>query len=79
MLWITRRLGQSVFVDLSEDVDPSTPVGELFDRPMEIRYVHRHGARISLAIEANEGLDIFPDEPAVEEDAPGPEFSGRLR
>jgi hypothetical protein len=70
MFWITRHLGQSVFVDLSEDVDPSTPVGELFDQPLEIRYAHRHGARIGLAIEANRGLEIYPDEPAEKEAVP---------
>jgi len=43
-------------MDLFDDIDPSTPVGELFDQPIEFRIIHRLGNQIYLAVEANENL-----------------------
>ena len=37
MLILTRRIGETLFIDLSDGVDPSTPVGDLFaDGPVEV-------------------------------------------
>ncbi len=71
MLQITHRPGESILVDIAEDIDPSTPVRELFDRPIEFRIVGRRGWQFQVEIEANEGLHVYRGELA---DADAPEI-----
>lgn len=52
MLTLERRIGESIFLTLSNDVDPNTPIGELFSKPIEIKFYEKRGNKIALAIEA---------------------------
>ena len=59
MLKTTRRPGESVFINLADDIEPSTPVAELFDQPIEFRIIRRRGDKVLLAVEADEKLTIW--------------------
>jgi len=38
MLAVTRKLGQSLYLTISAEIDPLTPVGEVFkDQPIVVR------------------------------------------
>jgi septal ring-binding cell division protein DamX len=53
---LRRRSGESLYIDLSESADPSTPVGALFaDGPIEIEVV-RGGKHVKLGIDAPRAL-----------------------
>jgi len=52
MLILTRRSGESLYIDISESVDPATPVGQLFaDGPIEIEIL-QVGEQAKLGIDA---------------------------
>ena len=52
MLALERRIGESIFITLSEEVDPKTPIGDLFSKPIEIKFYEKRGSKIALAIDA---------------------------
>ena len=58
MLALERMEGESIFLTLSEDVDPNTPIGELFSEPIEIIFYEKRGNKIALAIEAPQAFYI---------------------
>ncbi len=52
MLALERKIGESIFIELSKDVDPATPIGELLSEPIEIKFYEKRGNKIALAIDA---------------------------
>ncbi len=58
MFALERKEGESIFLTLSEDVDPNTPIGELFSEPIEIKFYEQRGHKIALAINAPQTFRI---------------------
>ena len=60
MLVLSRKIGQGLVIAPSPDIDPNTPVRELFkDGPIAIEFArHRGGKRMKMAICAPKGLTI---------------------
>ncbi len=71
MLILTRKPGQAVEIDLMEDLDPRTPVGELFAQgPIEIVVTSIRGEQVKLGFTADPRFRILreelrPDTPAT--------------
>lgn len=60
MLILTRTLGESVCIDLMEDIDPRTPVAEVFGRgPIEVVITSVRGSEVKLGISADPALRIL--------------------
>lgn len=58
MLVLTRKPGQTVIVDLTEGVDPRTPVGELFvEGAITIRVLDVMGAQVKLGFRRRGGFE----------------------
>ena len=54
MLILTRKSGQVVIIDMMEDLDPQTPIGELFARgPIQIMVTNIYGAQVKLGFTAD--------------------------
>lgn len=52
MIFVTRSPSQSVYIALGPDVDPATPVGEIFKGgPIRLRVVTAHGSQVRLGVE----------------------------
>lgn len=63
MLVLTRKPGQTVIVDLTEGIDPQTPVGELFaGGAIVIRVTDVVGAQVKLGFEADGRFRILREE-----------------
>ena len=63
MLVLTRRPGESILIDIPDDLDPSTPVSALFaDGPIEIRVISHKASTIRIGIDAPVDLDIIRSE-----------------
>ncbi len=71
MLILTRKSGEAVHIDLMEDLDPRTPVGELFAQgPIEIVVTGVRGEQVKLGLTADPRFRILreelrPDTPAT--------------
>ncbi len=71
MLILTRKVGHAVHIDLVEDLDPRTPVGELFSQgPIEIVVTGIRGEQVKLGLTADPRFRILreelrPDTPAA--------------
>jgi len=60
MLFLTRTLGESVYIDLMEDIDPRTPVGDVFERgPIAVVVTSIRGGEVRLGISAGPALRIL--------------------
>jgi len=56
MLVLTRRPGESILIDISEDLDPSTPVSALFENgPIEVRVMSQKASTVRIGIDAPNG------------------------
>ena len=65
MLVLTRRVGESVFIFPSDDLDPEMPVSELFkDGPIQVTLTRVNGNQARLGIVAPEALVIAREEVA---------------
>ena len=54
MLILTRKSGQVVIIDMMEDLDPKTPIGELFARgPIQIMVTDIQGTQVKLGFTAD--------------------------
>ena len=54
MLILTRKLGQSVCIDLMEHLDPRTPIGEIFSHgPIEVAITYIGGKHVKLGVTAD--------------------------
>ena len=58
MLALERKEGESIYLTLSKDVDTSTPVGDIFSEPVEIKFYEKRGNKIALSIEAPQAIRI---------------------
>ena len=66
MLILTRKPGQVLNIDLREDVDLKTPVGELFAQgPIEVKVTAVNGAQVKLGIRADPRFLILRGELCV--------------
>ncbi len=78
MLVLTRKPGQAIQIDLMEDLDPRTPVGELFGAgPIEIIIGGRRGDQVKLSIRADKRFRILRDELCPEPAAVLPRTASR--
>ncbi len=78
MLVLTRKPGQAIQIDLMEDLDPRTPVGELFATgPIEIIIGGIRGDQVKLGIHADKRFRIRRTAPGVA--LPPAIHGGRLR
>lgn len=59
MLIIERKAGESLEIKLKEDIDPNTPVGEIFNKPIEIVMMGHSGPRFKFGINAPLTLSIM--------------------
>lgn len=60
MLILTRTLGESVHIDPMEDIDPRTPVAEVFGRgPIAVAVVCVRDSEVKLGISADPALRIL--------------------
>jgi len=65
MLVLTRRIGESIFIFPSKDLDPNTTVSELFgDEPIRITLTRVNGNQSRLGIVAPDELTIAREEVA---------------
>ncbi len=63
MLILTRKPGQAVQIDLMADLDPRTPIGELFAQgPIEIVVTGIRGEQVKLGLTADPCFRILREE-----------------
>ena len=63
MLVLTSRPGESILIDIPEDLAPSTPVSALFENgPIEVRVLSHKASTIRIGIEAPNDLNILRSE-----------------
>lgn len=63
MLVLTRKPGEAVKLDLLEDIDPRTPVGELLVRgPIEVVVLGVRGRQVKLGLRADARFLILREE-----------------
>ncbi len=62
MLVIAQREGESLFLNLDESIDPSTPVSEVLTYPIEIVCNELRNNQVALAIDAPQGIQIKSEE-----------------
>ena len=62
MLSLSRRVGKSLVLSLSDDIDPNTPVGEIFSDPIIIKLLKRDGKQFKIGIDAPLAISIVRDE-----------------
>ena len=63
MLILTRKPGQVVTIDLLENLDPQTPVGELFVQgPIRIMVTAIQGGQVKLGLSADPRFLILREE-----------------
>lgn len=63
MIYLTRSPSQSVFISLAHDVDPATPVGELFkDGPLRVRIMAMRDAQVRIGVQVPPLLEVHREE-----------------
>lgn len=63
MLILKRKAGERIRIELDPQLDPATPIGELFrDRAIEILVTQIDAACVKLGIDADARLLILRDE-----------------
>lgn len=71
MLILDRQVGQSFIIRLQPNLDPATPVGELFSaEPIGVRVTRIKGDRVRLGVSAHGALCIVREELAPQPLAP---------
>ena len=60
MLIVSRRNAESILIEPAKDLDPATPVGEIFgDGPIEITVFSGAGHRVKMGVAAPSALSIW--------------------
>ncbi|MEM7611959.1 MAG: carbon storage regulator [Pseudomonadota bacterium] len=60
MLIVSRRNAESILIEPAKDIDPSTPVCEVFgDGPIQITIFSGAGNRIKMGVDAPSSLSIW--------------------
>ena len=63
MLVLTRRPGESILIDIPEDLDPNTPVSALFaGGPIEVSVMSQKASTVRIGIDAPTDLGILRSE-----------------
>ncbi len=63
MLVLTRKEGESILIELSNDINPEMTVSKLFENgPIEIQYVKQGDKKIKLGLIAPDELTILRSE-----------------
>ncbi|MCK9531782.1 MAG: hypothetical protein M0R77_14640 [Gammaproteobacteria bacterium] len=62
MLLMRRGIGQMISIQPSPDIDPTTPVGELFAKPVEVMLIQASGDQARFAIYADPGWLVVEEE-----------------
>jgi len=63
MLILTRKLGEIIRIQLAENIDPQTPVGQLFTNgPIKFMVTHIQSTQVRLGIAADPRFLILRDE-----------------
>lgn len=63
MLIITRRIGQAIRIELGPDIDPATPIGQVFaEGVIEVIVAQVRGAQVRLGISAPLSLVVLREE-----------------
>lgn len=63
MLILARKRGETIRIDLMEDTNPLTPVGEIFGGgPIQILVLSVRGRQVKLGIQAGPGFRILRNE-----------------
>ena len=64
MLIVSRRNAESILIEPAEDIDPETPLREIFgDGPIEITLFSGAGHRVKMGVDAPRALTIWRKEP----------------
>jgi Global regulator protein family len=59
MIFVTRGPSQSIYISLAPDIDPLTPIGELFkDGPIRVRVIDAREAQVRLGIQLSPLLEV---------------------
>lgn len=61
ILVFRRKLNEAFSISLSEDIDPQTPIGEVFFEPVQIGILRLSDKRVKLCVHAHEALEIKMD------------------
>lgn len=64
MLVLTRRVGESILIFPSDNLDPNTPISELFGEPIRITLTRVNGNQSRVGIVAPDDLTIAREEVA---------------
>ena len=62
MLIIARKEGETLKIMLPEDLDLSTPIGEVFTGPISIKINETYGKKVGLAIDAPKLIKVLREE-----------------
>jgi sRNA-binding carbon storage regulator CsrA len=63
MLVLTRRQGQSILIRPAPDLDPATPISELFSNgPIEVAVLGVDGKQIKVGVDAPRLLSVLRNE-----------------
>jgi sRNA-binding carbon storage regulator CsrA len=63
MLILTRRVGESFIILPGAELDPATPVGDLFQHgPIQVGVAQISGVRVKFSVAADERLLILREE-----------------
>lgn len=62
MQLMRRGIGQMIRIQPAPDLDPATPVGELFHRPVELLLIQAQGDYARFAIYADQRVLVIEDE-----------------
>lgn len=63
MHYFNRSPSQSIYISLANDVDPATPIGELFKNgPIRVRVMAVRDRQVRIGVQASELLDIHREE-----------------
>ncbi|MCO6414078.1 MAG: carbon storage regulator [Thiogranum sp.] len=63
MLILTRRVGETLFINLAGTVDPATPVGELFtEGSIEVAILGVKGNQVRVGLQASKQFNIVREE-----------------
>lgn len=63
MLTLSRRQGESLYLSLSDDIDPRTPVGEVFaSGPIVVRIARLKQNSVKVCVGAPEGVIVIREE-----------------
>ena len=61
ILVFRRKLHETFTISLNDEIDPNTPVGEIFFEPIQVDVLRLTDKRVKLCVHAHEALEISLD------------------